>query len=59
MEEAAIRQLSQYQCAHDLFEEFVCARFVPLQVGEVLFRVSNEKYKDYGIKCLDVDFRSR
>ena len=51
----AMRDLEQHQCARDVFEEFVCAKVVPLWGAEKWFTISEERYKEKGLKCPDIN----
>lgn len=55
----ALRQLSRHQCARDLVEEYVCARYVPLRKDQVWFEVrDDEKYRSWRLKYLRLDLRA-
>ena len=57
--EDALRALSKHQCAQDLLEEFVCAEAGLLRAGQEWFTVIEEKCKDKGIKCPDIELKER
>ena len=54
----ALRTLSRHQCAHDLVEEFVCMKVLPLRANQSWFAVKDdEKYRACGLKGLGVDVK--
>lgn len=54
-----MRHLSRHQCAHDLVEEYVCAKFVLLHQGQAWFEVRDDaKYESRGLKFLKLDLLS-
>jgi hypothetical protein len=55
----ALRIAARYQCTRDLFEELICAKVSPLWAGQRWFAVTEDKYKDKGLKCSDIDVEAK
>jgi hypothetical protein len=52
----AFRLLSHQRCTHVLFEEYVCAKFIPLRRSQVWFDVRDEeRYGSRGLKGLGIN----
>ena len=54
----ALRTLSCHQCAHDLVEEFVCTKILPLRANQSWFAIKDdEKYRARDLKGLGLDVK--